>query len=50
MYQLKAQQVITNNDKNKIKNVAGSETSSEKKCNSRQTPNPYIITHSPSKI
>jgi hypothetical protein len=29
MYQLKAQQVITNNDKNK-KNVAGSETSSEK--------------------
>jgi hypothetical protein len=49
MYQLKAQQVITNNDKNK-KNVAGSETSSEKKCNSRQTPNPYIITHSQSKI
>jgi hypothetical protein len=30
MYQLKAQQVITDNDKNK-KNVAGSETCSEKK-------------------
>ncbi len=30
MYQLKTPQVITNNDKNKIKNVAGSETSSEK--------------------
>jgi hypothetical protein len=49
MYQLKAQQVITNNDKNK-KNVAGSETCPEKKCNSRQTPNPYSITNSPSKI
>jgi hypothetical protein len=49
MYQLKAPQVITNNDKNK-KNVAGRETSSEKKINSRQTPNPYIITHSQSKI
>jgi hypothetical protein len=41
MYQLKAQQVITNNDKNQ-KNVAGRETCSEKKCNSRQNPNPYI--------
>jgi hypothetical protein len=49
MYQLKAQQVITNNDKNK-KKIAGSETSSAKKCNSRQAPNPYIITHSQSKI
>jgi len=49
MYQLKAQQIIPNNDKNK-KNVTGSETCSEKKCNSRQTPNPYIITHSQSKI
>jgi hypothetical protein len=39
MYQLNAQQVITNNDKNEIKNVAGSETCSEKKCNCRQAPN-----------
>jgi len=49
VYPLKAQEVITNNDKHK-KNVAGCETSYEKKCNSRQAPNPYIVTHAQSKI